>query len=476
MSFVGASLMRGAASYGSAPALVTEAQVLTYRALDREIETIAAGIREKTKFQDRIAITAREPDRLLRGFLAAARVGRVGVIFDPKMPDRSNLAVRRQLEIALELDDDALAHMAAARPSQAMRRYPSTPSEASFYIGLTSGTTGTPKGFRRSHQSWLNSFDLGVKAFNLRSDDRFLIPGGLSHSLHLFGALQGLHIGGHVRLAAPFSPKRIIDHIRGDAITVLYATPTQLRLLSQSVLSDKGEARPRLRLILTSGAKLHDTIRSDARKAFPEAEICEFFGTSEMSFVSANSSSAPAPAESVGRPLPGVEVKICAPDGTPMRPGETGRLWVRSDMLFEGYELGDDGQTLWSEGWLTVGDCGYLDEHGFLYLTGRVKRMMIVAGVNVFAEEIERVLNDVAGVEEAAVFGVSELRRGARIFAAVKCVKPLEAEVLRNLCRQQLGAIKTPSRILFVSDWPLLAGGKTDLKTLEKRVIEEITR
>lgn len=403
--------------------------------------------------------------------LAAARSGRAAVVVDPVHLERHGERLRRSLA-PLFSDWNETSPRAAMR-TEAAAALPRKPEpDTPFYIGLTSGSTGHPKAFQRSHRSWTESFRLADEAFGLGADERVLVPGGLGHSLHLFGAIHALHRGWRVDVVRSFQPAAVLRRMQDAASTVLVTTPTQLRLLA--IAGDREELRlGALRRILISGAKWHARDRALVAAVFPQAECHEFYGTSETSFIS-HRGPADSLGEGVGRPFPGVEVEVRGPEGCALGPGGEGEIWVRSPLLFDSYVMGDEPMTRVAASWLTVGDRGHLDDEGRIFLAGRGGRMIVTSGLNVFAEEIEAALLEHPGVAQAAVFGVPDILRGARIVAALQPAEraPEQAD-LRRHCLARLERAKVPRHFHFADHWPLTPGGKPDLPALEAWVREQ---
>lgn len=462
MSWVGAPLFEKARRTPEETALVSGSLRLSWSELGLRVEQGAAGLAGATQPGDRVALFISEPAELLVAMLACARAARVAMICDAAWPEKKRLAVVEATTPALVVEEQPGGDIAPAT-------LPAPNPEDPFYIGFTSGSTGLPKAFRRSHGSWLASFAVSEGHFGLNASDRVLIPGGLTHSLHLYGAIQALHMGARVVLSRLFLPAAILAQMSAERASVLYATPTQLQLLGLAA-NRAGRPVADIGQILVSGAKWHEENRRAAAQAFPNARLHEFYGTSETSFIAARETGDGCPAGSVGRALPGIEIEIRDDDGRILPAGKTGLIYVRSGQLFDGYETGGDGETRWQDGWLTVGDCGHVDEAGFLFLAGRRKRMFVSAGVNVFAEEIEAILESDPNVSAAAAFGFGDPLRGTRIVAAVKVDAPTDAETLRSLCLRDLEPVKVPRRFHFIEDWPLTAGGKTDLQRLERMI------
>jgi long-chain acyl-CoA synthetase len=314
---------------------------------------------------------------------------------------------------------------------------------------LTSGSSGMPRRIRRSQASWSASFAVNAARFDIRPGVRVAVPGRLTQSLALYGAAEAVHLGAEAHLLDGLRPDRLAAALAGRSIDVLYAAPAQLRLL----LEAPSAPVPGLRLILTGGSKLDPATRVRLAERFPKAEVREFYGAAETSFITL--SDAGTPEDSVGRPYPGVEIDLRGPAGAQ-------EVWVRSPYLFSGY-AGAAGSARWQDGWLTVGEIGELRD-GFLFLSGRAGRMMTVADQNVFPEEIEAFLLDQPGVTRAAVLPRADPLRGHVPEAVVMGGDPA---ALLAACRRQLGPLKTPRRVHLVADWPLLASGKTDLAALQ---------
>ncbi|MCA3441832.1 MAG: AMP-binding protein [Rhodobacter sp.] len=347
----------------------------------------------------------------------------------------------------------ALAGVFAAADTGLAFRVGETAAEpaqgAGSFETLTSGSSGMPRRIRRSQASWIASFAVNAARFGIGPGVRVAIPGRLTQSLALYGAIEAVHLGAEAHLLDGLRPDRQVAALRMRQIDVLYAAPAQLRLMLESQVSPVVG----LRLIMTAGSKLDPATRAGLALRFPAAEICEVYGAAETSFVTL--SDAATPKGSVGRAYPGAEIDLRGPAGAQ-------EVWVRSPYLFDGY-AGAAGGARWHDGWLTVGDIGQMRD-GFLFLSGRAGRMVTVADQNVFPEEIEAFLLDQPGVMQAAVLPRADPRRGQVLDAVVKGGDPA---ALLAACRRRLGPLKAPRRVHLVADWPLLASGKTDLAALQ---------
>jgi long-chain acyl-CoA synthetase len=223
-----------------------------------------------------------------------------------------------------------------------------------------------------------------------------------------------------------------------------------------------------VRLVLISGARWIKERTPELRALFPRARIVEFYGTSETSFVSWQECSEAAPQGQVGRAFPGVEIRV--------RPKEShshiGTIFVKSRMLFAGYEneASDRTAARWDGEWLTVGDIGFQDADGQLHLIGRESRMIVTCGKNLFAEEVETVLETVPGIDAASVHAVADGMRGASVIAILQRSESegnaLSARGIATACAERLDSFKIPRTFYIARSWPRTPSGKTDHKTL----------
>ncbi len=354
-------------------------------------------------------------------------------------------------------------------------------------IGTTSGSTGEAKRYSRSQLSWLRSFEAESKEFGIDCNDVIVAPGSLEHSLFFYALCAGLARGATVILSDRFSPKGVLKQINHYQATVLYAVPTQLKLLLAAApdVSDatdpteiaKPEAPcPSLRWILSSGARWFSELTSDLSRLFPRAQIGEFYGASETSFISVakHGLDSNLPPGSVGLPFYGVQVSAG-------KEGEPAPIWVHSEALFEGYigsTPAEFKERVDSVGrrWISIGDIGWANEAGYLFLTGREARKIITSGKNLYPEEVEEALCAHPSIHRAAVLGIRDDTRGEKLVALISSgdAPPSRSQIIDHL-KPLLDDYKIPRLYLFVDDWPVTAAGKTDFSALEKFAQKELS-
>ncbi|HEY8581223.1 MAG TPA: AMP-binding protein [Beijerinckiaceae bacterium] len=455
---IGATLDAHARRRPAATALICDERRLTWRELAEAVAGVERDLDSRAPPAAGVALLLSDPARLLVTFLAAARTGREAQVLDASWPPRLRDEVLAALRPAAVYAD----HEPPPPPAAPVAR-PAPAPEAPFYVGFTSGSTGAPKGYRRNHRSWIASFEADAQEFGIGPQDVVLAPGSLTHSLFLYAAVHAVHVGATLILARRFRPDAALARAREDGATVLYGAPTQLRLL----LDVADAPLTGMRWVLSSGAKWFAEAGEALRRRFPAARFAEFYGASELSYVTVRKADEPCPETSVGRPFAGVRVTIRDEAGREAPPGRVGRVFVESPFLFDGYVMGG-GRLARCGAAMSVGDLGRLDADGFLHLVGREARMIVTSGKNVYPEEVERALESHPAVAAAAVFGVPDPRRGERLVAMVLPegdATPRRRDLSRHL-RDRLPTPLTPRILVRPSAWRWTRSGKTDYAAL----------
>ena len=326
--------------------------------------------------------------------------------------------------------------------------------DARTILTQTSGSTGAPKIIRRTHASWTASFAQNARLFQIGAGTRVAIAGALAHSLTTYALCETLALGGVAVMLGDRMSRDRLNALNGAS--VLYATPTFLRLIAAMA-----PPLPDLRHVVTGGGVLTGGERAALATIAPEAQVHEFFGAAETSFVTL--SKPDTPAGSVGRAYPAVRITIADGD-TPLPAGQIGAIWVDGPYLFDGYNSGGDSQTQRGPMGISIGEMGHLDADGFLYLAGRAARMVTVGDVNVFPERVEGALRAITGITDAAVVAVPDRLRGHRLIAWVEGAG--DPDVVRDALRGALPPAFVPARIHVTDALPRLPAGKADLQTL----------
>jgi long-chain acyl-CoA synthetase len=447
---------RAADSAGARTALATPAAAWRFQALHAEVLHLAGHLANKGQHGP-IALLTSDPKDFLTAFFACAASGRPALVLDPSLP-AATIPLITDRHGAMVLGSE---ERFAPPPADCRAPLPAVESEAEFYWGLTSGTTAEPKLFARSHRSWLESFAASEQVFAFPAGSRILVPGPLSHSLFLYGAIHALCRGHTVLAPGAFRPDRAVAAAR-DA-SHAYLVPSMLAEMLDCGLDDAS-----LRCIFSGGAKLAAELRKRCEARLPKADLAEFYGASETSFITSHSTSAPAPAGSVGRAFPGVRIEIRDGGGNAVPPGVEGEIHASSAMLFSRYI---DGASC--DGWFTAGDLGFLDEGGHLYLTGRKNRIINSRALKIRPEPIERALLELPGVRRAAVIDLPDGKRGSIAVAAIEFEsgETLARRTLSEHCRTRLGTRFCPHRYYRVDAMPLTRSGKIAFAALREALL-----
>ena len=443
---VHAPLADWAQSRGEALALRSGSQSLTFSELHAAVTARAAALRQEQAPGTVLIDGALPLVQRLVDFLGIIASGRCAAVADPDWPT----SVLNNVQAALP---DAACDMPDAQPL------------SPFYVGYTTGSTGMPKGFRRNHQSWAESFRVCLEEFGPDAGACILAPGRDSHSLFLFGMLLGLWTGGGVVVQERFSASAALETLRSGQTPALITAPSQLILMLDVARHKSLAPIEAVRLIMISGARWMRNRTAELRALFPRARIVEFYGASETSFIAWMDTDETTPTAVVGQPFANVELQIReAPEQ-----GSAGLIYVRSPMLFMDYVGAQTDATaaLRDGEWLSVRDLGSLDAQGRLCLAGRQNRMIVTQGKNLFAEELEAVLEAHPAIAFASVHGVEDARRGAQVVAIIQWADAANSTVpgvleLNAWCKQSLEAFKAPKKFYVSPTWPRTAGGKTD--------------
>jgi long-chain acyl-CoA synthetase len=340
----------------------------------------------------------------------------------------------------------------------------------------TSGTTGKPKGVwvepygddeaKRRSESFRELWDIG-------EEDVHLVCSPLAHSAPHRFALRTLEAGGRVVLQGRFDAAETIAAIDLFTVTTTFMVPTHLARIF--AVGERALARHDLssmRMLIHAGAPIREPIKREAIDSFPPDSVWEFYGSTEGQATRISSREWLERPGSVGRALPGVRLIVRTEEGTYAPPGEPGLIWIEDDDAERFRYWGDDAKTkmAWRDGAFTVGDLGYVDDDGYLFLTGRRDDTIISGGVNVYPVEVESVLAQHPAVREVMVYGEPHEEWGQQVRALVvaRPEMPLDPELLRSWARERLAGFKCPREIELVDELPRNATGKLRRPRLEE--------
>ena len=347
-------------------------------------------------------------------------------------------------------------------------------SQDTAVIIYTSGTTGWPKGAEITHGNLISNMQALHEAWGWQAEDILLHVLPIFHVHGLFVALHGaLYAGATALLMREFDAHKTLQNLVERRCTVLMAVPTIHRRLLD-VPDAKRFDLSHVRLITSGSDRLPDEVFAGFQDTFGYT-LLERYGMTETGMNCSNPLHGERRIGSVGRPLPGVEVRIVNPETDQALPdGEIGDVQLRGPNVFKGYwqQPKKTAESFTADGWFKTGDLGFREKDGYITLCGRSKDLIISGGLNIYPPEVERVLAEHPAVNACAVIGCPDKEWGERVTAVVVPIKAaaVTGEELIRFCRERLAAYKSPKSIVFKDDLPRNAMGKVQKAELRKTV------
>lgn len=357
-----------------------------------------------------------------------------------------------------------------------------TDPDATAVLLHTSGTTGPPKTAVLRHRH-LTSYVLGmVEAASAGADEAHVMAVPPYHVASVAAQLSQVHAGRRIVPLARFDADAWIDLVKTESATHAMLVPTMLIRIVDA-LQRRGESLRSIRSVSYGAGRSHAGVVRRALESLPEAGFMHAYGLTEASstvcvlgpedhrrFAASDDPVDQARLASAGRPLPGVEVSVRDPDGSPTAAGSTGEIWVRGDQVSG--EYAGSGVQLDADGWFRTRDLGRFDSDGYLWVQGRNDDVIVRGGENLSPGEIEEVLLTHPGVSDAAVFGVPSREWGEEPMACVVPRSPSQApdaDELKQLVRRRLRSSRAPARLEFVDELPYNDTGKLLRRELRQR-------
>jgi acyl-CoA synthetase (AMP-forming)/AMP-acid ligase II len=483
----------GAIRHPDRTAIIDDRGTLTYAEVDRRTNALAhelrrAGIGE----QDGVAIMCRNHRGFIEATVACSKIG-AGILYlntafaAPQIAD----VIRRERPVAVIYDAefDGLVREGAAdklrfiassehegrgegAPSSSDQRLEDMiargdgselepPLEKGRVVILTSGTTGKPKGAPRKPPESMDPAAALFSKIPLRARETTMIAAPMFHSWGFAHFNLALPLGSTLVLRRKFDPEETIRAVALHRASTLVVVPVML----QRIL-DLGEATlakydtHALRVIALSGSVLPGDLATRAMDAFGEV-VYNLYGSTEVAWATiATPEDLRAAPGTAGRPPMGTIVKLLDDEGREVSPGETGRIFVANEMMFEGYTDGGGKEVL--NGLMSTGDVGRFDAQGRLFVDGRDDEMIVSGAENVFPREVEDLLAAHVEIEEVAVVGVADEEFGQRLkaFVVPRDGAELSEEQVQAHVKQSLARFKVPREVVFLERLPRNETGK----------------
>ena len=487
------------------PALVFESEVTTWAALDSAVNRVANGLIALGLSRGDVVIVAMENEReTVEALLGIARVGCISAPLNLAISDTAMAA----------MIGDARARAVIATPAQATRieamdlsgdiakiragtdgeipgwldyanwlasQEASAPvveisPEDGFNIIYSSGTTGEPKGILHTHATRLAWASDVALALRYHSGAKTLCTLGLYSNISWVMLLCTFLTGGTLHLTRRFEAGAALELIGAQGITHTAMVPLQFqRLLDHPAMAHTKTAS--MHAMMSCGSPLPQALKASVFEQF-SCGVIELYGLTEGVITTLDPEDAPHRLASVGKPLPGTDLKIIDENGVECRGGEAGEIVSRGRIVMPGYWNNSDASAAasWTDPsgqlWLRTGDIGKLDAERFLYIVDRKKDMIISGGQNIYPADIERVLlshDDIAG---AAVIGLPDAVWGEAPVGVVEA-KPgveIDAGELLAWVNQRVGKRQRLSALQVIDELPRNPNGKTLKRELRAKL------
>lgn len=337
-------------------------------------------------------------------------------------------------------------------------------------ICYTSGTTGRPKGAVLTQANFFIPHGyVNAVEWGLRESDRQLITTPLSHRTAFGRVVNMICLGTTLVILPKFDPRETARLCAEESITVLGMVPTVGRMLLHEIETDPKRFAT-LRIMVATGEAFPPEVKARILRALPHVGIQSYFAMTECGgLTNLRPADQLVRTDSIGRLIPGVEVRFVNAEGRDMPPGQVGELWIRSGepgrfLTMRGY-YGKPNETaeVLRDGWFASGDMARIDADGYLYIVDRKKDMVLTGGYNVYSKEVENVIAEYQGVQDVAVVGVPDPVYGEAVAAFVELkpgVTPITEQDIVSYCRKRIAGYKKPKHVRFLASLPRTSTGK----------------
>lgn len=468
-------------------AVMIDGQEISYQALLERVHGCALGLYEVgVRRGDPVALLLPNGLDFIVASLATFAIGGVLLPLNPRFRDDE---IQHCLESATPkaiYHTPALAPLLDGIPAAAVPRFTAanaevvpdlpwlpdrsagSPDDAAVYM-FSSGSTGKSKRVTRTVGQIVREYEALAATVALSSADVILCTVPLYHA-HGFGNafMAALLSGGRlVLLSQEFNARAVLRTLEEQQVTILPAVPFMYKILGETRLSREPDLGP-LRLLISAGAALPREVAERFYQVYGKP-IGQLYGSTETGAICLNYQTPHDKPQSVGRPLAGVEVTIRGENGQTLGPNDTGEIWIRSPAMTRQYDhLPEQTAQAFAQDQFFAGDLGYLDADGDLFITGRKKLLVNVAGNKVDPLEVERIVLQHPAVAEAVVIGVEHAGYGELLKAVVvvhEGCSSTAAELIAHAA-SRLAEYKVPKEVEFRTAIPKSPLGKVLRKYL----------
>ena len=457
---------------------------VTFADLDREADRVATGLSGMgIRKGDRVALGMHNVEHFAFAYFGILRAGAVVVPLNVMLTAKEVGRVLSDSEAKAVLTAPPFSGVVEAAASESGTRVfttedwdalgplgqtvpdPDLSSDDLAVLAYTSGTTGEPKGAMLSHGNLLANLDqqMSIPEAHVNDDDVLFLALPLFHIFGLNVTLGLLVMNGAKGvLVERFEPVPTLELIQRHRVTVLFGAPPMYTAWCATPGADQYDLSA-VRLAISGAAPLPADVLREFRDIF-NVEIYEGYGLTETApTLTSNRMTDKPRAGSIGKPLPGIELRVVDEEGEDVELGDPGEIIVRGPNVFQGYWNRDEVTAqVFRDGWFRTGDVAVQDEDGYLYLVDRKRDLIIVSGFNVFPSEVETALVQNDAIAEAAVVGQPHPYTGETVkaFVVLESGATVSEQEIIDGVSMHLARFKCPTSVEIVDSLPHLLTGK----------------
>jgi acyl-CoA synthetase (AMP-forming)/AMP-acid ligase II len=455
---------------------------ITFRELYSRSIVLAKELQEEIGEDKNVLLLSPNNVFFMVVYLAVLKSGNTVVPLDPMIEEDNFSYIRKfseavkifaalPVKMRLKLEDDEVVtelHSEVSPTAHSLKPTASFDKERIAEIIFTSGSTGKPKGVMLSHKNLVANTASIVEYLELTEDDRMLVVLPFYYCYGLSLLHTHLRAGGSVVFNNSFIfIGAVINDLKNYECTGFAGVPSHFQILLRKSDSFKTMDFPHMKYVTQAGGKLATVFIDEFREAHPEVDFVVMYGQTE-----ATARLSYLPVElyeerkgSIGKGIPGVELRVVDAEGSTVQPGETGEVIAKGDNVMPGYYKDAEGtaQAI-RDGWLYTGDLGTVDVDGFIYLTARSKEIIKVGGKRISPKEIEAVILALQGVVDCTIEGVEDDIQGEALKATITLNKDkgngLTEDAIKEHCAQHLALYKVPQIFELKDRLQMSATGK----------------
>lgn len=386
-----------------------------------------------------------------------------GVSYAPinsRLPDAVRTELMDRLAPSALFDETWMLDETADAGTGADRSFDAEPVNPAVLL-YTSGTTSAPKAAVLQHDNLMAYIFNTLEFASAGEDEAALVSVPPFHIAGVAAVLSSTYVGRRIVPLPKFTARGWLEAARDEGVTHAVVVPTMMARIVAELDADPALYPQSLRSLAYGGARMPTPVLERALELFPDVAFVNAYGLTETSSTvavlgpedhrvafAASDASVRERLASCGRPVPGIEFSV-----------HDGELWIRGDQIGGGYV--GTASSVDADGWLHTGDQGYVDDDGYVFITGRADDLIIRGGENVSPSEIEDALIRHPDVVAAAVVGLPDAEWGERIAAMVVGARPdIDVVEIGRWVKGRIGSLKTPETIVVADDLPLTPSGK----------------